>query len=103
MLREARVVISAWRMKFKQVRPHRSLGMTTPEEFAFGLASARGQTTQSAPYALRSPVFARKQIDKQVGAPINETVSSHFERTINWKITTRRVIQISLSFATNLF
>ena len=29
-LSEARVVIAAWRMKFNQVRPHRSLGMKTP-------------------------------------------------------------------------
>jgi transposase InsO family protein len=27
-------VIGAWRWKFNQVRPHRSLGMRTPEEFA---------------------------------------------------------------------
>ena len=33
-LSEAKVVIAAWRMKFNQVRPHRSLGMKTPEEFA---------------------------------------------------------------------
>jgi len=53
-LSEARVVIAAWRMKFNQVRPHRSLGMKTPEEFAFGLAPARGQTAQSASYAAAS-------------------------------------------------
>ena len=35
-LSEARVVIAAWRKKFNQIRPHRSLSMKTPEEFAFG-------------------------------------------------------------------
>jgi len=53
-LNEARVVIAAWRMKLNQVRPHRSLGMKTPEEFAFELAPARGQTVQSAFYAAAS-------------------------------------------------
>ena len=53
-LSEARVVIAAWRMKFNQVRPHRSLGMKTPEEFAFGLVPGSGQTAQSASYAAAS-------------------------------------------------
>lgn len=35
-LSEARVVIAAWRKKFNQIRPHRSLSMKTPEEFALG-------------------------------------------------------------------
>lgn len=33
-LGEARVVIGDWRNKYNGVRPHRSLGMLTPEEFA---------------------------------------------------------------------
>ena len=33
-LGEARVVIADWRVKFNTVRPHRSLGMRTPQEFA---------------------------------------------------------------------
>ena len=33
-LGESRVVIGDWRRKFNQVRPHRGLGMKTPEEFA---------------------------------------------------------------------
>ena len=33
-LGEARVVIGDWRMKYNIVRPHRSLGMKTPAEFA---------------------------------------------------------------------
>jgi len=48
MLSEARVVIAAWRMKFNQVRSHRSLGKKTPKEFAIGLVPSRGQTVQSA-------------------------------------------------------
>jgi len=35
-LSEAKVVIEAWRRKYNEVRPHRSLGMKTPEEFALG-------------------------------------------------------------------
>ena len=35
-LSEARVVLSAWRKKYNELRPHRSLGMKTPEEFALG-------------------------------------------------------------------
>ena len=33
-LSESRVVIADWRRKFNEVRPHRSLGMRTPKEFA---------------------------------------------------------------------
>lgn len=33
-LSEARVVIGDWRWKYNRVRPHRSLGMETPAEFA---------------------------------------------------------------------
>jgi len=33
-LSECRVVISDWRRKYNKVRPHRSLGMRTPAEFA---------------------------------------------------------------------
>jgi transposase InsO family protein len=33
-LRECRVVIGEWRKKCKRIRPHRSLSMQTPEEFA---------------------------------------------------------------------
>jgi transposase InsO family protein len=33
-LSESRVVIGDWRKKFNQIRPHRSLGMQTPQEFA---------------------------------------------------------------------
>ena len=32
-LSESRVVIRDWGQKFNEVRPHRSLGMRTPEEF----------------------------------------------------------------------
>jgi transposase InsO family protein len=35
-LSEARVVIAEWRKKYNELRPHRSLGMKTPEEFALG-------------------------------------------------------------------
>jgi transposase InsO family protein len=53
-LSEARVVIAAWRSKFNQVRPHRSLGMKTPEEFAFDLAPGGRRTAQPASYATAS-------------------------------------------------
>lgn len=53
-LSEAKVVIAAWRKKFNQVRPHRSLGMKTPEEFAFGWLPAGGLAAQSASYAAAS-------------------------------------------------
>lgn len=33
-LSDARVVIAAWRKKYNQLRPHRSLLLKTPEEFA---------------------------------------------------------------------
>ena len=33
-LSECRVVVSDWRKKYNEVRPHRSLGMKTPSEFA---------------------------------------------------------------------
>jgi transposase InsO family protein len=33
-LSECRVVVGDWRVKYNQVRPHRSLGMMTPQEFA---------------------------------------------------------------------
>lgn len=57
-LGEARVVIGAWRWKFNQVRPHRSLGMRTPEEFARELVCERERVAQPAScataYGLRS-------------------------------------------------
>ena len=53
-LSEAMVVIAVWRRKFNQIRPHRSLGMKTPEEFAFDLAPRGRPTTQSASYAAAS-------------------------------------------------
>ncbi len=53
-LSEAKVVIAAWRKKFNQVRPHRSLGMKTPEEFASGWLPAGGLAAQSASYAAAS-------------------------------------------------
>jgi transposase InsO family protein len=40
-LSECRVVIGDWRQKFNQIRPHRSLGMQTPQEFASNLAPPR--------------------------------------------------------------
>jgi putative transposase len=47
-LGEARVVIGAWRWKLNQVRPHRSLGMRTPEEFARELVGERERVAQPA-------------------------------------------------------
>jgi putative transposase len=47
-LGEARVVIGAWRWKLNQVRPHRSLGMRTPEEFARELVCERERVAQPA-------------------------------------------------------
>ncbi len=40
-LSECRVVIGDWRQKFNQIRPHRSLSMQTPQEFASNLAPPR--------------------------------------------------------------
>ena len=53
-LSESKVVIAAWRRKFNQIRPHRSLGMKTPEEFAFELIPGERRTAQSASYAAAS-------------------------------------------------
>ena len=48
-LSEARVVISLWRKKFNQIRPHRSLGMKTPQEYALGWQPGRKWRDQHAP------------------------------------------------------
>ncbi|MGA0900154.1 MAG: integrase core domain-containing protein, partial [Luteolibacter sp.] len=53
-LSEAMVVIAAWRRKFNQIRPHRSLGMKTPEEFAFGWLPGQAARAQSTSYAAAS-------------------------------------------------
>lgn len=45
-LSEARVVIGDWRRKYNDVRPHRSLGMKTPAEFA-AMQSWYSATVQS--------------------------------------------------------
>ncbi|MGJ8678570.1 MAG: integrase core domain-containing protein [Akkermansiaceae bacterium] len=45
------MVIAAWRKKFNQIRPHRSLSMKTPEEFAFGWRPGESYRTQHASYA----------------------------------------------------
>ena len=53
-LSEARVVIATWRKKFNQIRPHRSLSMKTPEEFAFGRSPGKRYRAQHAFYAAAS-------------------------------------------------
>ena len=53
-LSEARVVIAAWRKKFNQIRPHRSLSMKTPEEFALGWTPGERYRAQHASYAAAS-------------------------------------------------
>ena len=53
-LSEAQVVIAAWRKKFNQIRPHRSLSMKTPEEFAFGWSPGERYRAQHASYAAAS-------------------------------------------------
>ena len=40
-LTEARVVIADWRKKYNEVRPHRSLGMKTPQEYAQSLLPSK--------------------------------------------------------------
>ena len=51
-LSEARVVIEAWRKKYNELRPHRSLGMKTPEEYALGWkAGERWRAQQSSSVA----------------------------------------------------
>ena len=45
-LGESRVVIGDWRRKFNQVRPHRSLGMKTPEEFAASVRPSQEPPTR---------------------------------------------------------
>ena len=47
-LSEARVVIEAWRRKYNELRPHRSLGMKTPEEYALGWKPGEGWRAQQA-------------------------------------------------------
>lgn len=53
-LSEARVVIAAWRKKYNEVRPHRSLGMKTPEEFACGWSPGERWRAQQASSATTS-------------------------------------------------
>jgi len=56
-LGEARVVIEAWRRKFNAVRPHRSLRMLTPQEYAqqeSGGSQARQDTSYASASGLRS-------------------------------------------------
>ncbi|MDA7635990.1 IS3 family transposase, partial [Akkermansiaceae bacterium] len=48
-LSEARVVIAEWRKKYNELRPHRSLGMKTPEEFALGWEPGERWRAQHAP------------------------------------------------------
>lgn len=40
-LSECRVVVGDWRRKYNEVRPHRSLGMMTPNEFAIKRGKSR--------------------------------------------------------------
>ena len=53
-LTEARVVIEDWRWNYNHVRPHRSLGYITPNEFAQdeGGEEAQGQEGLGSGYAL---------------------------------------------------
>lgn len=56
-LTEARVVIERWRHKFNWIRPHRSLKMNTPREYATMVAGITGSpqdTSCASAYGLRS-------------------------------------------------
>ena len=70
-LTEARVVIERWRQKFNRIRPHRSLRMNTPQEYAAKLTGGapRPQDTSSAPaYGLRSTGILTKEVQRVLSA-----------------------------------
>lgn len=56
-LSECRVVVEDWRRKYNEVRPHRSLGMRTPREFAHTLLqkSETDSCPPKAPPSFRPP------------------------------------------------
>jgi len=47
-LSECRVVVGDWRRKYNEIRPHRSLGMMTPKEFATKHTRGQGRRQKSA-------------------------------------------------------
>ena len=57
-LSEARVVIAEWRKKYNELRPHRSLGMKTPEEFALGWEPGERWRAQHAPCVTASGIHS---------------------------------------------
>ena len=64
-LSEARYVIEKWRHKFNTIRPHRSLGMLTPQEFACqqpGEALKLQETSYASAYGLRSTALLTKKV-----------------------------------------
>ena len=70
-LGEARVVIEAWRRKFNALRPHRSLMMLTPHEYAQEQSREgwRPQDTSSAAaYGLRSTGILTKEVQRVLSA-----------------------------------
>ena len=64
-LTEARVIIEQWRLKFNCIRPHRSLQMCTPEEYAIK-STSEGEAIQhnssASVYDFRSAVMLTKAV-----------------------------------------
>ena len=85
-LSEARVVIAEWRKKYNELRPHRSLGMKTPEEFALGWEPGERWRAQHAPCVTASGLHSGSMLTsglKRLSRDINPLTLSG---PINWRV-----------------
>lgn len=70
-LSEARVLIERWRGKFNAVRPHRSLGMLTPNEYAeqqSGGYWSLQDSSYASTYGLRSTAVLTREVQRVLAA-----------------------------------
>lgn len=78
-LSEARVVIAEWRKKYNELRPHRSLGMKTPEEFALGWEPGERWRAQHVPCVTASGLHSGSMLTpslKRLSRDINPLILS---------------------------
>ena len=84
---ECRVVVTDWRRKYNKVRPHRSLGMRTPAEFARtydqGTTGGDQRRRSFLRSGLRPPL--RKDLANENIKPNNNPKSSHLTWAKKWR------------------
>ena len=97
-LSEARVVIAAWKKKYNELGPRRSLEMKTPEEFANGWNSGERWRAQQASCVSRLRPSLRKPVGDGSGKAIERHQSSYSKWAIKWKGGRRKLSWLCAQF-----